>query len=149
MRALPALMLSFVVTAAVAAPAQARQSPAGGFRITVTNWFTCATCTTIRGVVAGDVVGTLRGAVIAVGPPAANGAAFQTLHDRFVVRAARGSRSFVALVNGRRSLQSGTAVLDGLVTDGWEKGAMVHVELRPTACVQSARGCYTGTIHVR
>ena len=148
MRALPVLMLSFAVTAAVAAPAQARQSPAGGFRIAVTDWFTCATCTTIRGVVAGDVVGTLRGAVIAL-RPAGNGATFQTLHDRLVVRAANGSRSFVALVNGRRSLATGTAVLDGLVTDGWEKGAMVHVELRPTACRQSARGCSTGTIRVK
>jgi hypothetical protein len=148
MRALPVLMLSFAVTAAVAAPAQARQSPAGGFRITVKNWFSCATCTTIRGVVAGDVVGTLRGAVIAL-RPAGNGAAFQTLHDRLVVRAANGSRSFVALVNGRRNLATGTAALDGLVTDGWEKGAMVHVELRPTACLQSARGCYTGTIRVK
>jgi hypothetical protein len=148
MRALPVLMLSFAVTAAVAAPAQARQSPAGGFRITVTNWFTCATCTTIRGVVAGDVVGTLRGAVIAL-RPAVSGAAFQTLHDRLVVQAANGSRSFVALVNGRRNRATGTAVLDGLVTDGWEKGAMVHVELRPTACLQSARGCSTGTIRVK
>jgi len=148
MRALPALLLSLVVAAAFAAPAETRQSPAGGFRITVTNWFTCATCTTIRGVVAGDVVGTLGGAVVALGP-AAKGVVYQTLHDRFVVRAARGSRSFVALVNGRRNLETGTAVLDGLVTDGWQKGAMVHVELRPIACTRSARGCYTGTIRVR
>jgi hypothetical protein len=42
-----------------------------------------------------------------------------------------------------------SAVLDGLVTDGWQIGAQVHVELRPVACSQSASGCFTGTLRVR
>jgi hypothetical protein len=146
-RSLFGLVLSLIATAAVAAPAQAQYVP-GGFRIAVTNWLTCATCTAMRGVVSGDVVGTLGGAVIDF-KPAAKGAAFQTLHGRYVIRAAHGSRSFVALVNGRRNLGAGTAVLDGLVTDGWQKGAQVHVELRRVVCPQAANGCYVGVIRVK
>jgi hypothetical protein len=146
-RSLFGLVLSLIATAAVAAPAQAQYALAG-FRIAVTNWPTCATCTTMRGVVSGDVVGTLGGAVIDF-KPAAKGAAFQTLHGRYVIRAAHGSRSFVALVNGRRNLGAGTAVLDGLVTDGWQKGAQVHVELRRVVCRQAANGCYVGVIRVK
>lgn len=148
MRCVVGLMLGLVLTAAVAAPTEARHAQPGGFRIAVTSWFACAKCTTMRGVLSGDVVGTLAGAALGF-RPAAKGAAFQTLHDRYVIRATRGARSFVAVVSGRRNRATGATVLDGLVTEGWQKGAQVHVALRKAACAQSAGGCLSGTIRVR
>ena len=69
-----------------------------------------------------------------------------------------GNRSFVALIRGGTSGDTGAAQLDGTILFGWRTGARVHVEFQtmspasPTdsACVGAPAGsvCFQGTIHV-
>jgi len=66
-----------------------------------------------------------------------------------------GSHSFAALIEGTQNLETLTAVLNGVVTEGWMVGARVHVTFqRITPCAlaigPSVPGvCFQGTIRVQ
>jgi hypothetical protein len=66
-----------------------------------------------------------------------------------------GSHSFAALIEGTQNLETATAVLNGVITDGWRVGARVHVTfqiIRPCALAigPSAPGvCFQGTIQIQ
>ena len=76
----------------------------------------------------------------------------------YEVQAQTDDRSFVALIRGGTSGDTGAAQLDGTVLFGWRTGARVHVEfqtMRPaspteSACVGAPAGkvCFQGTIRV-
>ena len=66
-----------------------------------------------------------------------------------------GSHSFAALIEGTENLVTATAVLNGVITEGWRVGARVHVTfqiIRPCALAigPSAPGvCFQGTIQIQ
>jgi bacteriorhodopsin len=66
-----------------------------------------------------------------------------------------GDHSFTAVIEGMENLQTASAVLNGVVTQGWRVGAQVHVTfdvIRPCALATgpSAVGtCFQGTIRVQ
>jgi hypothetical protein len=66
-----------------------------------------------------------------------------------------GDHSFTAVIEGMENLQTASAVLNGVVTEGWRVGAQVHVTfdvIRPCvlATGPSAVGtCFQGTIRVQ
>jgi hypothetical protein len=65
------------------------------------------------------------------------------------------SHSFTALIQGTQNLETATAVLNGVITEGWMVGARVHVTFqRITPCAlaigPSAPGvCFQGTIRIQ
>jgi hypothetical protein len=66
-----------------------------------------------------------------------------------------GSQSFTALIQGTQNLETLTAVLNGVITEGWRVGAQVHVTFqRITPCAlaigPSVPGvCFQGTIRIQ
>ena len=66
-----------------------------------------------------------------------------------------GSHSFAALIQGTQNIQTATAVLNGVITEGWMVGARVHVTFqRITPCAlaigPSLPGvCFQGTIRIQ
>ena len=59
------------------------------------------------------------------------------------------AQTFTAHIEGTSDLQTGNAVLDGRVVDGWLKRAHVHVEFKTINCTQAPNGkCFQGTISV-
>ena len=59
------------------------------------------------------------------------------------------AQTFTAHIEGASDLQTGNAVLDGRVVDGWLKRAHVHVEFKTINCTQAPNGkCFQGTISV-
>ena len=77
------------------------------------------------------------------------------LEARYMVTDPSGSHSFTALIEGTENLQTATAVLNGVITDGWRVGARVHVTFQViTSCAlaigPSAPGvCFQGTIQIQ
>lgn len=63
------------------------------------------------------------------------------------------SHSFTARIQGTQNLQTATAVLNGVITEGWMVGARVHVtfqRITPCALAPSAPGvCFQGTIRIQ
>lgn len=65
-----------------------------------------------------------------------------------------GGRSFTTIIEGTSNLQRGSAVLNGVVTEGWRAGAPVHVVfdiLSPCPVASAPVGtktCYQGIIRV-
>jgi hypothetical protein len=66
-----------------------------------------------------------------------------------------GSHSFAALIQGTQNAETATAVLNGVITEGWRVGAQVHVTFqRITPCAlaigPSVPGvCFQGTIRIQ
>lgn len=57
--------------------------------------------------------------------------------------------SFTALIEGKSHIPTGSAVLNGVVTEGWSLGAQVHVTFDRVPCAQAPNGvCFQGTIRV-
>ena len=61
-----------------------------------------------------------------------------------------GDRSFTALVHGGTDVQTGAALLDGVILAGWRTGDRVHVQFQVmTNCVGAPLGrCFQGTIQI-
>jgi hypothetical protein len=84
----------------------------------------------------------------------ANGVIVQ-LQALYRVTDPSGSHSFAALIEGTENLVTATAVLNGVITEGWRVGARVHVTfqiIRPCALAigPSAPGvCFQGTIQIQ
>ena len=111
--------------------------------ITFTKWFINNTGG-MTGFVGGDVSGSFGGQVLGFNP-LAKGNIFQlsALYD-----VSAGPQSFAATIQGQQNNQTGKAVLNGVVTDGWSAGSQVHVEYDVINCPQSPFGCFQGTIRI-
>jgi len=73
------------------------------------------------------------------------------LQALYTVTDPSGSHSFTALIQGMENLQTLTAVLNGVITEGWMVGARVHVTFRVIAPCQIVAKpvCFQGTIRIQ
>ena len=77
------------------------------------------------------------------------------LQARYMVTDPSGSHSFTALIEGTENLKTATAVLNGVVTEGWMVGARVHVTFQIITPCALAIGpsvpgvCFQGIIRVQ
>src|SRR4051794_14945893 len=125
-------------------------SAAAPFAVTFIKWFT--TAPTMRGNTSygGDTfAGTITKRIVFD-----NGVIVQ-LGAVYQVTDPSGDHSFTAVIEGMENLETASAVLNGVVTEGWRVGAQVHVTfavIRPCALATgpSAVGtCFQGTIRVQ
>jgi len=119
---------------------------AGGppVEVTFTKWIT--TYPGMAGFTGGDVVGSYAGEILSR-TPFDNGVVVQ-LEARYEVTDPGGLRSFKTTIQGKSA--NGTAVLNGVVTEGWMLGAQTHVTFETiTPCEFGTRNvCFRGTIRI-
>ena len=125
---------------------QAQPLEAGGplVEVTFTKWIT--TFPGMAGFTGGDVVGTYAGEILSR-VPFDNGVIVQ-LEARYEVIDPSGLHSFKTVIQGKST--KGTAVLNGVITEGWMIGARTHVTFETiTPCQFGTRNvCFQGTIRV-
>jgi hypothetical protein len=148
-----AIIVSGVITACsdMTAPKnQATINPsavAPPIEVTFTKWFT--TFPNMTGFTEGDVAGTFAGQILSLNP-FDNGVIVQ-LQARYEVTDPSGNRSFKAVIEGTQNNTTGTAVLNGVITEGWLIGSRVHVTFQViTPCEFGTRNrCFEGTIRIQ
>jgi hypothetical protein len=119
---------------------------AGVTEFTFEKWFTtypAMTGNTSFG--PGTFAGTIRSRI-----PFDNGVIVK-LEALYQVTDPNGSHSFTALIQGTENLETMTAVLNGVITDGWRIGARVHVTFDViTPCpIHNRTTCFQGTIRIQ
>lgn len=141
------LVLATGITAASAQTQNRRgDGERAGLELTYTKWFAPGFPNMV-GVVGGDIVGQFGGAVLKATPD--DTGRFIRLRAIYIVVAPDPSRSLTISVKGAQDNESGTAVLDGRVVDGWLTGARAHAEYKVIDCDQSPNGtCFQGTISI-
>lgn len=114
--------------------------------VTFTKWVTAFPA--MAGVTGGDVDGTFEGEVLQR-TPLDNGVIVQ-LNARYQVIDPTGLHSFTAIIQGTQNNHTRSAVLNGVVTEGWLAGSQVHVAFDiVTPCeLASSNTCFRGTIRV-
>lgn len=119
-------------------------SGAAPIEVTFTKWIT--TYPAMAGVTGGDAAGTFGGEVLSR-TPFDNGVIVDLLARYEVVA---GAHSFIAEIEGKQNTKTATAVLNGVVTEGWLVGARVHVEYEVIgSCAGKPAGpCFQGTIRI-
>jgi hypothetical protein len=140
-------MVALVVATVLASAGHVQAAKASGpIELTYTKWV--LPDYSMKGVVGGDIVGTFGGQVLGANPIA--GGTILQLQARYDVIANNPSQSFTALVEGKQNNETGTAVLNGVVTSGWLAGERLHVEYSViSSCAGNPSGpCYQGTIDV-
>ena len=119
---------------------------AGGnnVEISFTKWIT--TFPLMEGLTGGDVAGIYAGEILSR-VPFDNGVIVQ-LVARYEVIDPSGVHSFKTIIQGKS--HNGTAVLNGVITEGWMVGARTHVTFDTiTPCTHGTRNvCFQGTIRV-
>ncbi len=148
-----AIIASVVITACsdITAPKNDKlvnpSTVAPHIEVTFTKWFT--TFPGMTGFTGGDVAGTFAGQVLSLNP-FDNGVIVQ-LQARYEVIDPSGSHSFKAVIQGKQNNTTGTAVLNGVVTEGWLIGSHVHVTFQViTPCQFGTRNvCFQGTIRIQ
>lgn len=151
-RRLAGLIAVLVVATCITAASAQTQNRSGhgkraGLELTYTKWFDPGFPNMV-GVVGGDIVGQFGGAVLEAKPDATGH--FVRLRAIYIVVAPDPSRSLTIRVKGAQDIQSGTAVLDGRVVDGWLTGARAHAEYKVISCTQSPDNtCFQGTISIK
>jgi hypothetical protein len=147
------IVIGLVLVAAIAGSAMAFSGNAKGhtFNDTFTKWVTDSTAGVMVGVVGGDVgPGTYAGQILAM----------NTVGNTTTITAIyhfNGSKhAFTADVNITQDESAGTAVITGVVTDGWLKGASVTGEYNvlntcPMDTPDNAYGtvCFQGALHIQ
>jgi hypothetical protein len=133
-------------TAATAIQTQNSKGAAPLVEVTFMKWVTAFP--SMAGFTGGDVVGTYAGEVLSR-TPFDNGVIVQ-LEARYQVIDPSGLHSFTALIRGTQNNETGNAVLNGVITEGWLVGAQVHVTFQViTPCEFGTRNvCFQGTIRV-
>jgi hypothetical protein len=117
--------------------------------VTFTKWFTTfPTMTGNTSLGAGTFAGTI------VERTAFDNGVIVQLEALYTVTDPSGTHSFTALIQGTQNLQTATAVLNGVITEGQMVGARVHVTFRRiTPCdPEIAPGvpvCFQGTIRIQ
>jgi hypothetical protein len=131
-------------TSAIAASQTQRN--ARPVEVTFTKWVT--TFPFMAGSTEGDVDGAFEGEVLQR-TALENGVIVQ-LNARYQVIDPTGLHSFTAIIQGTQNNQTMSAVLNGVVTEGWLAGAQVHVDFDVvTPCEFGSRNtCFRGTIRV-
>jgi hypothetical protein len=117
---------------------------AANVEVTFTKWVTAYP--DMAGFTGGDVVGTYEGEVLSR-TAFDNGVVVQ-LEARYAVIDPNGLHSFTTVIQGKSA--HGTAVLNGVVTEGWMVGARTHVTFETiTPCEFGLQNvCFRGTIRV-
>ena len=125
---------------------RAQQHDTTPIEVTFTKWIT--TFPDMTGFTGGDVAGTYAGEVLRITP--FDNDKIVELEARYEVTDSSGLRSFTALIAGKQNNQTGTAVLNGVVTEGWRVGAQAHVTFQViTPCeFGTSNVCFKGTIRV-
>jgi hypothetical protein len=119
---------------------------ASGDEVTFTKWFT--TYPTMTGNTSyGE--GTFAGTILK--RTAFDNGVIVQLEALYRVTDPSGTHSFTALIQGTENLQTQTAVLNGVVTEGSMVGARVHVTFQViTPCQIVAKPvCFRGTIRIQ
>jgi hypothetical protein len=125
-------------------------SAAAPVEVTFTKWFTtfpAMTGNTSFG------AGTYSGTILE--RTALEGGVVVQLKALYRVTDPSGGHSFAALIQGTQNLETLTAVLNGVVTEGWMVGAQVHVTFERITPCASAIGpsvpgvCFQGTIRIQ
>jgi hypothetical protein len=131
------------------APANA-SAETGVSEISFTKWFTTSpNMTGFTSLGEGTFTGRITKRV-----PFANGVVVQ-LGAVYQVRDPNGGHSFTAVIEGTENLQTASAVLNGVVTEGWRAGAQVHVTFDIITPCARATGpsvvgvCFQGTIRIQ
>lgn len=126
---------------------QSRHETGSGLSLTYTKWFAPGFPNMV-GTVGGDVNGQFGGAVLRAMPDATG--RFIRRSAIYIVVGPDPSQSLTMRVDGVQDNQSGTAVLDGRVVDGYLWGAHVHAEYKVISnCARASGGdCFQGTIKV-
>jgi hypothetical protein len=114
--------------------------------VTFTKWIT--TFPDMTGFTGGDVSGTYAGEVLRIAP--FDNDKIVELEARYEVTDPSGLRSFTALIAGKQNNQTGKAVLNGVITEGWRVGAQVQVTFVVISPCEfgTSNVCFTGTIRV-
>ena len=119
---------------------------AGVTEVTFVKWFTTfPTMTGNTSYGAGTFAGTILKAT------AFDNGVIVQLQARYEVRDPSGSNLFTALIQGTQNNETATAVLNGVITEGWMVGARVHVTfqvIRPCQIVVKPV-CFQGTIRIQ
>jgi hypothetical protein len=142
------VLVAGVATAAARTHPQSRGDTQSGISLTYTKWFAPGFPNMV-GTVGGDISGQFGGAVLRATPDSTG--RFVHLSAIYIVVAPNPSQSLSMRVDGVQDNQSGTAVLDGRVVDGYLWGAHVHAEYKViNNCAQASGGvCFQGTIKVQ
>ena len=113
--------------------------------VTFEKWFTTfPTMTGNTSFGAGTFAGTILTAT------AFDNGVIVKLRALYMVTDPSGSHSFKALIQGTQNNETATAVLNGVITEGWMVGARVHVTfqvIRPCQIVAKPV-CFQGTIRI-
>jgi hypothetical protein len=139
-----ATILLFQISPALAergrTPAEGRR---GGVDVTVTKWIT--TYPAMSGYTGGDLAGDFVGEILDLKLSSLGITGIEAI---YTVEAER--HSFAALIKGGENMETGAAVLDGVVLAGWRTGARVHVEFQQQSdCAGAPIGdCFVGTVHI-
>jgi hypothetical protein len=141
------MLVAGATTASARTHTQSRHETEPGLSLTYTKWFAPGFPNMV-GTVGGDIAGQFGGAVLRAVPDTTG--RFIRLSAVYIVVAPDPSQSLTMRVDGVQDNQSGTAVLDGRVVDGYLWGAHVHAEYRVIgSCAQASGGvCFQGTITV-
>jgi hypothetical protein len=124
--------------------------PEAPVEVTFEKWFTTSPAMT-GNTSYGD--GTFAGTIL--NRTAFDNGVIVKLQARYIVTDPSGSHSFTALIQGTENLETATAVLNGVITEGWMIGAQVHVTFQIITTCALAIGpsvknvCFQGTIRVQ
>ena len=138
---LTALMLA---AGAIAGSGQVKGARAAdAVDLTYTVWFAPA----MSGFVGGDIVGTFGGGVVSTPIP---DSPIVQLDALYVITANDPADSFTATLEGQLNTQTHSAVLNGVVTNGFLAGNRVHSEFQVVgSCPAHPRGpCFPGTMRL-
>jgi hypothetical protein len=144
-----ASILAITLAGGIASASQVKAVSADdSLNLTYSKWFS-PSFPTMTGIVGGDIKGTFGGHVISA-TPSADGH-FILLKAEYIVIA--GEQSFTAHVEGKQNIETGKAVLHGVVTLGWLTGESVLAKFQAysSSCPgvpQSTAPCFQGTIRV-
>ena len=138
---LPTSPSSATITATGTPP---RKAGAPLVEVTFTKWIT--TFPAMAGFTGGDVVGTYAGEVL--NRTAFDNGVIVQLEARYEVIDPSGLHSFKTIIQGKST--NGSAVLNGVITEGWMVGARTQVTFETiTPCQFGTRNvCFQGTIRV-
>jgi len=141
-------LVAGATTASARTHNQSRHETEPGLLLTYAKWFAPGFPNMV-GTVGGDIDGQFGGAVLRAMPDPTG--RFIHLSAIYIVVAPDPSQSLTMRVDGVQDNQSGTAVLDGRVVDGYLWGAHVHAEYKViSSCAQASGGvCFQGTIKVQ
>jgi hypothetical protein len=133
-----------IFTALTTNPTQRQEAGGPPVEVTFTKWIT--TSPHMTGFTNDGAIGTYAGEILSRTP--FDNLVIVELEARYEVIDPTGLRSFKTVIKGKST--KGTAVLNGVITEGWMIGARTHVTFDTiTPCQFGTRNvCFQGTIRV-